>query len=125
MTEAQNYAIRLMASQKRTTHVVDRAAQVMMIRSARNEDERNFIIRTILDERAEWKRYLQRQQRAWQSRCSRRVVRNNHHDSWAAREGYVRCSDERRDYYAYSKPIWFAFYGGRTSRKQYKEMIAA
>ena len=124
-TEAENYGIRLLAAQKRTMNPSDLAVQAMMIRSARDENERSEIIRIILEERAIWKVWIQETQRKWQANCSRRVVRNNHHDSWATREAYVRCSGSYHDHMGYSKSIWNAYYGGRTSRKQYQERIAA
>jgi hypothetical protein len=90
VTEAEQYAFRLLASQKRTTSPCDCAVQTMMIRSARNPIERAWLIRLIMDERAEWRRWLTDVQRTWQTRVSRRPMRGNHHDSWAIRESYVR-----------------------------------
>jgi hypothetical protein len=51
-------------------------------------------------------------QRKWGANVSKRPGRGNHHDSWATREGYIRCSGDYRDYmeYAYTRladhPNW-------------------
>ena len=51
-------------------------------------------------------------QRQWGTKVSKRVGRGNHNDSWAMREGYVRCSGTYSDYieYAHSRlldhPNW-------------------
>jgi len=124
-TEAENYGVRLLASQKRTRYPSDLAVQAMMIRSARSEEEKKEIMRIIIEERSEWVNWLSHVQRNWQTKCSRRVVRNNHHDSWAIRESAVRCSGTYSDFMPYSKPIWHGHYGGRVSRQQYREKIAA
>lgn len=50
--------------------------------------------------RADWRRKVTLTQRNWQSRGSRRAQRNNHHDSWAIRENYVRQGNGYRDYYS-------------------------
>ena len=42
-------------------------------------------------------------QRKWGTSVSRRPGRGNHHDSWAAREGYVRCSGNHLDYMEYAQ----------------------
>ena len=39
-----------------------------------------------------WMRDLTLRQRSWGTRVSRRPQRGNHHDSWAIRERYVRCT---------------------------------
>lgn len=35
----------------------------------------------------------------WRTKCSKRIQRNNHHDSWAIRERYVRGRGSWSDYY--------------------------
>jgi|11BtaG_2_1085332.scaffolds.fasta_scaffold07401_5 hypothetical protein len=42
-------------------------------------------------------------QRKWGTRVSSRPGRGNHHDSWATREAYVRCSGSHRDYLEYAQ----------------------
>lgn len=44
----------------------------------------------ILRKRAEYRASVERTARKWQHSVSRRPLRNNHHDSWSARERYVR-----------------------------------
>ena len=48
-------------------------------------------------------------QSEWRVRCSRRIARNNHHDSWAIRETYARCAGSWVKYYDPShRAIWQA-----------------
>ena len=48
-------------------------------------------------------------QSKWRVNCSRRIARNNHHDSWAIREKYARCSGDWSDYYDPThRAIWDA-----------------
>jgi hypothetical protein len=44
-------------------------------------------------------------QRKWGTKVSRRVARGNHHDSWAIREGYMRCSGRYGDYLGYAHSV--------------------
>lgn len=42
--------------------------------------------------------FSQSAQTDWMTKCSKRIARNNHHDSWAIRESYVR-GGHWTDYY--------------------------
>ena len=42
-------------------------------------------------------------QREWGTKVSKRPSRGNHHDSWATRESYVRCSGRYTDYIEYAQ----------------------
>lgn len=42
-------------------------------------------------------------QRKWGANVSKRPSRGNHHDSWATREAYVRCSGDYTDFIEYAK----------------------
>jgi hypothetical protein len=44
-------------------------------------------------------------QRKWGTNVSRRVARGNHHDSWATREAYVRCSGRYSDHIEYAHSL--------------------
>ena len=44
-------------------------------------------------------------QREWGSKVSKRPSRGNHHDSWATRESYVRCSGRYPDYIEYAHGV--------------------
>lgn len=54
--------------------------------------ERDAVMRLIMDRRRWWLEERTRSQRRWQSKVSRRPQRGRHHDSWAIREKYVRCT---------------------------------
>lgn len=90
MTPDEIYLMRELAQSKCTTHYRDRTYQAMMLRMARNEDERNIIMRAIMDAREVWRNWTTVTQRQWQSKISRRPQRTRHHDSWSLREKYVR-----------------------------------
>lgn len=44
-------------------------------------------------------------QREWGTKVSKRPGRGNHHDSWATRESYVRCSGRYPDYIEYAHGV--------------------
>lgn len=88
-------AVRHVALSSSTRYPRDLAIQAMLIRSARSPEERRSIVRMILDARAEWLDWLTRTQRDWQTKVSRRPLRQRHHDSGAIREQSVRCAIAR------------------------------
>lgn len=90
MTASDCHAITTVAHSAGTSYPVDRAKQALLIRAARDPEERAFTVRAILAARADWRAWLTRCQRDWQSKVSRRPARGAHHDSWAIRESYVR-----------------------------------
>lgn len=67
----------------------DNLRNVLMIRGARNEEERHQIIEAVLRRRAQHRLWITLTQREWQAKVSRRPSRGRNHDSWAIREGYV------------------------------------
>lgn len=81
-------AIRRIASSCSTRHPTDLAAQALLIRSARNDREREVIIAEILHHRRNWLKYLTVSQRRWQQ-DTRKPSKARHHDSIAIREKYV------------------------------------
>jgi hypothetical protein len=70
----------------------DLVMQAMILREARRRDDYQWALSEIMAKRAEYKLDIQRTQSSWATKVSRRPQRGNHHDSWAAREKYVRCS---------------------------------
>lgn len=80
---------------KPTGHASDRKSTAYALRLARLEglDVYEQVLAHALAERAQWRALLGKWQREWQSRTSRRPQRGRHHDSWAIRERYVRCSN--------------------------------
>jgi len=91
MTEAEVAAIEYTAMNNCTTNPRDRAVQALLVRSARNEEELRFIIRTVMYHRSRWLTYLTTTQRKWQKETRNRN-KARHHDSISIREKYVRCS---------------------------------
>lgn len=73
-----------------TTAYRDRVQQSLFLRTARDDEERAYLLRLLVDARAAWKARETVNQRRWQSNVSRRPARGRHHDSWAIREQYVR-----------------------------------
>jgi hypothetical protein len=96
-----------LVSSCRTRFPIDLAKQSILLRSAKNTDKYESVRRMILDARSEWVDYLSRSQRGWQSKVSNKPWKGNHHDSWAMREGYVRCHGSYTDYikYAHEKQL--------------------
>lgn len=82
-------AIEHIANSAKTNNPRDLATQVILIRAARNERERNFTIQVILRNRAEWLEWLTLTQRNWQAKYSRRRNKTPL-DTWITREQYVR-----------------------------------
>jgi hypothetical protein len=77
------------------------------------------ILRGVLDGRREWLRWQTENARAWGARCSKRPARNNHHDSWKAREQYVRGSEVSKSDLMRAARVWEEAYGpGVRSRIQ-------
>ena len=70
----------------------DLVMQAMILREARRRGDYQWALSEIMAKRAVFKLDIQRTQSAWAMKVSRRPQRGNHHDSWAAREKYVRCS---------------------------------
>jgi hypothetical protein len=102
MFDAETYAIKDIARCSRTRYPSDLCKQALLIRSAKDSEQRAFILRTILDERAEYLKWLTIGQRDWQSKVGRTPQKGRHHDSWAMREGYVRCKGSYGDYLEYA-----------------------
>ena len=74
--EAKDYALRIAGA--RAKYGSDDARTLAVIEEARAWMRRNVAFHTSA-------------QRKWQSRVSRNPLRGNYHDSWYARERYVRC----------------------------------
>ena len=67
------------------------------VRKALGSDAHAYGVQVALAARKSWLRYETIQQRQWGMEVSRRPHRGNHHDSWAAREQYVRCDRNHRN----------------------------
>lgn len=87
----EEYAYDYLIGNCKTRYPSDLAAQVIFIRSARDDEHRKWIVQEILTQRAKWLDYLTKQQRKWQSKVSSRPHKCRNHDSWAMRESTVRC----------------------------------
>jgi hypothetical protein len=84
------------------------------------EEARREVIRGALDGRRYWLNWTTATAREWGRKCSRRPARNNHHDSWTAREKYVRgCDRLPASDVARAARVWEEAYGpGVRSRIQ-------
>ena len=91
MTADELYIYRENAQRCCTKMYRDRIMQVILIRSAQTPEDRQLVMRAILDARARWLDWVTTTQRKWQASISRRPARGRHHDSWDIREKYVRC----------------------------------
>ena len=85
---ADEAAVRHMAASNGTRNPRDLAAQVLLIRGAR---DRELAVACVLEARRSWLEWLIVTRRRWQ-RETRRPGRARHHDSLAIRERYVRYS---------------------------------
>ena len=63
-----------------------------MLRDARARGMEDVFMEEWRIKRADWLRSVTLSQRHWQTNVSRRPQKGRHHDSWAIREKYVRCS---------------------------------
>ena len=88
-----------------TEHTTDRQRAVIAFAACRHIGEQMFVRRMYLDRRFAWIDSTAVTQRRWQCRGSRNPKKGNHHDSWALREQYMRCSGSYRDYMAYATEV--------------------
>mgnify|MGYP003135450638 FL=1 len=95
-------------------NVISAKELALVLRAAKNmgSDAHAYATQIALDARRHTLKRNTLWQRKWGTKVSKRVGRGNHNDSWAIREGYVRCSGSWSDYieYAHSKlmnhPNW-------------------
>jgi hypothetical protein len=76
-----------------TGYPVDRLMIGMLLREARRTDQHAEVQAAIMQSRKASLRWMTLTQRHWQTSVSRRPQCGPHHDSWAAREKYVRISN--------------------------------
>lgn len=88
-----------------TEHRTDRQRAVIAFAACRNQGERLFVRRLYLYKREAWIDGLCVTQRRWQCRVSKNPKKGNHHDSWALREQYMRCSGTYSDYMPYAREV--------------------
>jgi hypothetical protein len=91
MDEYRKAAIELMLSSA-TEHRTDRQRALIVFAGLRDDEEREFVRAFYLAKRFAWLGYLSSTQRRFQSRMAKNPAKAKHHDSWATREKYIRCT---------------------------------
>lgn len=92
MTEAERMAYDYILGV--TSTGMDGARTAIALRSAKAQSPETYreVQRMAMRKRAEFLTTRTMWQRKWMASVSRRPARGRHHDSWAIRERYARCS---------------------------------